>query len=60
MQTEAQKRAKDRYTKANVVQKTIRFYPTERDLLAWLDAHGEPFATYCKRLIREDMERHEG
>lgn len=27
---------------------------------AWLDAHGEPFATYCKRLIREDMERHEG
>lgn len=57
MLTEAQRRAKARYEKESVKQKVVRFYPTERDLVEWVDGCGEPFATYVKRLIREDMER---
>lgn len=57
MQTEAQRRAKARYEKESVTQKKLAFYPSERDLLEWVDGCGEPFATYVKRLIREDMER---
>lgn len=57
MLTEAQRRAKARYEKESVKQKVVRFYPTERDLTEWVDGCGEPFATYVKRLIREDMER---
>lgn len=56
--SEAQRRASARYVKASVKRKGVAFFPTERDLLAWLDSRDEPFATYVKRLIREDMERH--
>lgn len=56
MATEAQKRAKEKYAE-KVVQKQVRFYPPDRDLVEWCDGCGEPFATYVKRLIREDMER---
>ena len=57
--TEAQKEANERYRRANVTQKTIRFYPTESDILDW--AGSQPnFAGYVKRLIREDMEAHAG
>ena len=53
--TEAQKRANERYRRASVTQKTIRFYPTEADILAW--ASEQPnFAGYVKGLIRADME----
>lgn len=53
--TEAQKRANRRYQKMSVTQKTIRFYPTEADILAW--ANEQPnFAGYVKQLIRVDME----
>lgn len=53
--TEAQKKANERYRKANVTQKTIRFYPAEADVLAW--AMQQPnFAGYVKDLIRADME----
>lgn len=55
--TDAQRRAKARYERRSVKHKTVCFYPTERDVLEWCDANGEPFATYVKRLIREDMER---
>lgn len=55
--TEAQKEANERYRKANVTQKTIRFYPAESDILAW--AMEQPnFAGYVKSLIRADMEAH--
>ena len=55
--TEAQKEANERYRKTNVTQKTIRFYPTEADVLAW--AMEQPnFAGYVKGLIRADMEAH--
>ena len=54
--TKAQKEANERYRKANVTQKTIRFYPTEADILAW--ATQQPnFAGYVKGLIRADMEK---
>ena len=53
--TDAQKAANERYRKANVTQKTIRFYPAEADILAW--AQEQPnFAGYVKDLIRADME----
>lgn len=55
--TDAQKEANERYRRANVTQKTIRFYPTEVDILAW--AMEQPnFAGYVKGLIRADMEAH--
>lgn len=55
--TDAQKRANERYRKASVTQKTIRFYPTEADILEW--AMTQPnFAGYVKGLIRADMEAH--
>lgn len=46
------------YAKEHVVMKRVPFN-RERDaaLLSALDAQQEPFATYVKRLIREDMER---
>lgn len=53
--SDAQKAANERYRKANVTQKTIRFYPSEDDILAW--AMQQPnFAGYVKDLIRADME----
>lgn len=55
--TEAQKRAKAKYEKRNVKHKCVNFYPADADLLAWAEGRDEPFATYVKRLIREDMER---
>ncbi len=57
MPTDAQRRAKAKYAKNNVKQKIVSFYPTEKDLLSWVASRDEPFATYVKRLIREDMER---
>ena len=57
--TDAQKAANERYRKANVTQKTVRFYPAEADILAW--ASGQPnFAGYVKGLIRADMEARRG
>lgn len=56
MATEAQKRAKAKYAE-KVVQKQVRFYPPDHDLVEWCERCGEPFATYVKRLIREDMQR---
>lgn len=58
--SEAQKRANARYNKFNAKQKAVKFYPPDYDLVEWCDANGEPFATYVKRLIREDMERRKG
>ena len=53
--TDAQREANERYRKANVTQKTIRFYPTEADILEWANAQTN-FAGYVKGLIRADME----
>lgn len=55
-QSEAQRRASAKYVREHVTRKMVAFYPSEADLLAFADARGA-FATYVKRLIREDMER---
>ena len=53
--SDAQKRASEKYRKANVQQRTVRFYPKEADIFAW--AMEQPnFAGYVKDLIRADME----
>ena len=57
MASEAQRRANAKYNKNNVVRKVVPLYPTDADLKEWLEARDEPFATYVKRLIREDMDR---
>ncbi len=57
--TEAQKRARAKYKREKVTQKAVAFYPAEADLLAFAERQGA-FATYVKRLIREDMERSAG
>lgn len=56
---------KDRTARGNYKRKverlTIEFYPTEDDIKNRLIEKayaGEPKATYIKRLIREDIERH--
>lgn len=60
MASEAQRRATAKYQKHNVTRKAVPLYPTDADLKEWLEARDEPFATYVKRLIREDMERARG
>lgn len=55
-QSEAQKRASAKYNREKVTHKTVRFYPGDAGLLAHAERQGA-FATYVKRLIREDMER---
>ena len=46
------------YAREHLVTKRVPFY-REKDagLLAFLGARDEPFASYVKRLIREDMAR---
>lgn len=56
MVSDAQKRANAKYLE-KAVQKQVRFYPPDLDLVEWCNRRNEPFATYVKRLIREDMER---
>lgn len=57
MVSEARKRANAKYNKNYVTRKVVPLYPTDADLKAWLESRDEPFATYVKRLIREDMAR---
>lgn len=54
--SDAQKRASAKYVRENVTSKQVRFYPKDAGILAHAEAQGA-FATYVKRLIREDMER---
>lgn len=56
--SEALKRAQAKYDKANTAMKCVKFNRnTEKDELHWLESRDEPFATYIKRLIREDMKK---
>ncbi|MEF2855826.1 hypothetical protein ACTQY8_05470 [Collinsella bouchesdurhonensis] len=54
--SDAQKRASAKYNREKVTQKVVRFYPADADILRHAERQGA-FATYVKRLIREDMER---
>lgn len=52
--SDAQKRASAKYQKKSTKNVSIRFMPSDADLLEWLDAQPNK-AGYIKRLIREDM-----
>lgn len=56
MDSEAKRRAKDKYKKEKVKRVLLEFYPTETDLVDHLDKQ-EKKQTYIKTLIREDMEK---
>lgn len=53
--SEAQKRAAIKYMKEKTKAYTMRFYPTDADLLAWFESQPNKQG-YIKRLIRDDME----
>ncbi len=57
--TEAQKRASKKYD-AKAKRLAIAVFPSEQDILDKLNEeveHGNGYAPYIKRLIREDIER---
>ena len=55
----ASKKAYDaKYNKERTKQKIIRFFiTTDNDILEYLDNMNEPFGTYVKRLIRDDIKK---
>lgn len=55
MASEAQRRASARYDRLNMVSRSVKFSPNERDLLDRLDAQPNK-AGYIKALIRADIE----
>lgn len=55
-QTEAQKKAKAKYTSQKVTQVLLPLYPTDADIINKLNAVPAK-ATYIKQLIRADIER---
>lgn len=59
--TDAQKRAMEKYRKANVKQLSVRFYPADADVWEWVQAQPNRQG-YVRGLIRADMaknmERH--
>lgn len=57
--TDAQKRAMEKYRKANVKQLSVRFYPADADVWEWLQAQPNRQG-YVRDLIRADMERQSG
>ena len=56
MATEAQMRANAKYQREKTTTVSVRFYPAEAGILAWLQEQPNKQG-YIKRLIREDMER---
>ena len=56
MATDAQNRATANYRKQNVKQITVRLYPKEAELYAWIKEAGG--STYLKRLALIDMRAH--
>ena len=54
--SEAAKRADAKYKAEKTTQFTLRFYPSDEDVLAHLQKQ-ESKQGYIKRLIRADMER---
>lgn len=56
MATEAQKRAKNNYRKSKVKTLQIDLYQTEQDIIDKISSV-DSYATYIKRLIRDDIAR---
>lgn len=52
--SDAQKRARAKYEKEKVKQVMVRFYPSESDILEFLELQDNK-AGYIKELIRKDM-----
>lgn len=59
MLTDAQKRAKSKYERQHVKQVKLVMYPTEKDLIEWLEQQPNKQG-YIKELIRKDMEASNG
>ena len=59
MSTEAQKRAKNKYRRQSVKAMTLEFYPTESDLVAFINLQ-ENKQGYIKDLIRQDIKKARG
>lgn len=58
MVLESKKRANARSDKKNTVGKYLKLMKsTDADIINWLSRNDEPFNTYIKRLIREDMQK---
>lgn len=55
MESEAQKRANAKYRRENTKVVAVRFYPSEMDILEFLDKQGGR-ASYIKAVLREKME----
>lgn len=53
--SDAQKRARAKYEKEKVKQVMVRFYPSENDILEFLESQDNK-AGYIKELIRKDMD----
>ena len=56
MYLESKRQANERYRIKYTKCKSITFFPGDAELLEWAAKQGA-FATYMKRLIREDMEK---
>lgn len=56
--SDAQKRARAKYEKEKVKQVMVRFYPSENDILEFLESQDNK-AGYIKELIRKDMNSQE-
>lgn len=56
MVTDAQKRAKAKYDKANMRQMSIKFYAPDADVVEWMDENGYK-AAWVKDLIRAEYKR---
>lgn len=56
MVSDAQKKARDKWDKENVVVRSIKFYPRDADVLEYYDGKANKFE-FVKGLIREHMEK---
>lgn len=53
---ESQKRARDNWDRANVIVRSVKFYPKDDDILEYYDEQPNKFE-FVKSLIREHMEK---
>lgn len=62
MKSEAQKRARQKYAKTKIKKFTLDCYPTDADIKEKLkeEKQNGGYATYIKRLIREDLAKQKG
>ena len=60
MTTAPQKNARNKYNRANLINKTVSLNRnTESDIIDFLESLNEPFGGYVKKLIREDISKQE-